>query len=62
MSKLPKVDKKKCIGCGTCESLCGDVFELKDDGKSYVKPGADCEKSGCCKEAADSCPADAITM
>jgi ferredoxin len=58
----PKVDREKCIGCGTCASLCGEVFELKDDGKSHVKPGADCEKAGCCKEAADSCPVKAITL
>ena len=58
----PKVDKEKCIGCGTCVSLCPDVFELKEDGKSHVRPGADCEKAGCCKEAADSCPVDAIAL
>jgi len=58
----PKVDKNKCIGCGLCASTCPDVFELDEDGKSIVKEDADCEKADCCKEAADNCPAKAITL
>ena len=58
----PKINKEKCIGCGTCESLCPDVFELKDDGKAYVKENANCDKAGCCKDAVESCPVDAITL
>ena len=26
------VDKEKCIGCGACEGMEPDVFELGDDG------------------------------
>jgi len=57
----PKVDKNKCIGCGLCVSICPQVFELGDDGKSkIINPNA-CE--GCnCKEAAESCPAQAIIL
>jgi ferredoxin len=55
-----KVDKEKCIGCGLCESMCPAVFELKDDGKSYVKDAAACADCDC-KGAADNCPAEAIT-
>jgi len=59
---MVKVNKEKCIGCGLCVSVCPDVFELGDDGKSQVKKGASCEGKDCCKEAAEGCPVDAITV
>ena len=34
MSK-PKVNEELCIGCGTCESLCPQVFQIRE-GKSKV--------------------------
>jgi len=57
-----KIDQEKCIGCGLCEGMCADVFELKDDGKAHVKNPAGCDSGGCdCKSVAESCPAGAIT-
>ncbi len=32
------VNKNACIGCGLCEVICSEVFELEDDGK--VSPSA----------------------
>lgn len=56
-----KVDKDLCIGCGTCVSLCNEVFELDKEGKSRVKKGTDLEKNNSCiKEAVDACPVKAI--
>ena len=57
------IDKDLCIGCGTCEGICPEVFEVRDDGKSHVKGGADLEenKEGI-KEAEESCPESAITV
>ena len=52
-----KVDKNKCIGCGLCESVCGQVFALKD-GKAYVKAQ---KNIPCVNEAITSCPVNAIT-
>ncbi|PIO06657.1 ferredoxin [Candidatus Micrarchaeota archaeon CG08_land_8_20_14_0_20_59_11] len=57
----PSVDKKKCIGCGLCASICPDVFEMGADGKSRVKNAAGCAKCDC-KRAAESCPAGAISL
>jgi ferredoxin len=55
-----KIDEELCTGCGVCESLCPEVFEIKDDEKAHVKD-ADCK--GCdCQDAADSCPAEAIII
>ncbi|MCK4634870.1 MAG: ferredoxin [Candidatus Aenigmarchaeota archaeon] len=54
------VNKEKCIGCGACVSVCPDVFEMSDDGKSEVKK-KECDLD-CCKEAKDVCPVDAISL
>ncbi|HOA70917.1 MAG: ferredoxin [Bacillota bacterium] len=54
------VDEDLCIGCGLCVDTCPDVFELTDDGKAKVKEGAsDIE---CAKDAADTCPTEAIVV
>ena len=56
---MVSVDAEKCIGCGSCAATCGDVFEMKDDGKAHIKAGAD-TNAECVKEAIDICPVDAI--
>ena len=57
-----KIDKEKCLGCGLCESMCPEVFELKSDGKAHVKTSSGCKSDNCnCKSVAASCPAQAIS-
>ncbi len=56
------VDEETCIGCGVCVSVCPDVFEMNDDSIAVVIEGADCEGCGCCEEAAENCPVQAITV
>ncbi len=51
-----KVDQEKCIGCGMCENLCPEGFEMKE-GTAQVKN----ETADCVEEAISSCPAGAIT-
>ncbi len=54
-----KVDEETCIGCGVCESICPEVFQMGDDGKAKVlKP----EGADCAQEAADACPTGSITI
>ena len=55
---MVKINKKKCIGCGTCSSICPQVFEMGDDNKAKVKAQ---KKISCVKKAIDSCPAKAIS-
>lgn len=55
-----KVDEEKCIGCGACVSVCPDVFEMGNNGKSHAKK-EECELN-CCEEAKDVCPVDAIIL
>ncbi len=55
-----RIDEDACTGCGVCESMCPDVFEVVE-GKAKVKDPEGC--NGCdCKEVADSCPAGAIII
>ena len=54
-----KIDKEKCIGCQACAALCPDVFEMEED-KAIVKKQLTDKK--CAKEAADSCPTQAIII
>ena len=31
MAKSVYIDEEECIGCGTCEEICGEVFRLNED-------------------------------
>lgn len=31
-----KVNKDLCIGCGACQAVCPEVFEIEDDGLASV--------------------------
>lgn len=55
------VDEDLCIGCGLCADTCPDVFELTDDGKAKVKAGGEANIA-CAKDAAASCPTEAIIV
>jgi ferredoxin len=60
---MVKVNKEKCIGCGLCVSLCPDVFEIGEDGKSQIISGADFDKNEkCVKEAREGCPVSAVEI
>ncbi len=61
MAKV-SVDQKTCIGCGSCEAICSNVFFIKE-GKSEVKM---LEISGeileLAKQAEEACPVGAIKV
>lgn len=49
-----------CIACGACESICDAVFSIED--KAVVNESAVADNEDCVKEAADSCPVQAIVV
>ncbi|WP_297462715.1 ferredoxin [Thermococcus sp.] len=57
-----RVDQDVCIGDAICASLCPDVFEMGDDGKSHpvVEIIEDENLYNCAKEAAEACPVSCI--
>jgi ferredoxin len=60
MTKKPKVDKDKCIGCGTCVLIADKSFKLGDDGKAEaIEPAGDPQAK--IQEAVESCPVGAIS-
>jgi ferredoxin len=54
---MVKIDEDKCIGCGACESVCLQGFQVID-GKAKIKN----PKADCIKEAISACPRGAILM
>lgn len=62
MSK-PIINQDVCIGCSTCEALCGDVFKMNNENKAEVIEDADFDKNkDCIKESINSCPVQAIIV
>jgi len=57
----PSVNQETCIGCGTCESICPNVFKIDGGGKAQIQDADYDANKDCIKEAADSCPVNAIT-
>lgn len=56
------VDPDICTGCGLCADICPEVFEMK--GSVAVAKTADISKEleDSCRDAAESCPVEAITV
>ena len=59
---VPQIDPELCTGCGICEDICPDVFEVGDDGLSHVIEAETYEDSDCYEEAAEECPEGAINL
>lgn len=51
------VNKNKCIGCAGCTQVCPKSFEMDSDGKAKAV-----SESECAANAAEACPAKAITV
>lgn len=54
---------RSCIGCGSCASVCPEVFRMNDEGlaEAYSNPVPQ-ESEEKVQEAADLCPVEAILL
>ncbi len=61
MTRRVYVDEDVCIGCGTCEGICPEVFRLNEEKavSEVIKPDGGPEDL--IRDAIDSCPAQAIS-
>lgn len=55
-NKTYKVNKDKCIGCGSCTISCPEGSELEADGKAKITSSAKIEECG----GEELCPYGAI--
>ena len=57
-----KVNKDLCIGCGACQALVPEVFEIEDDGLACTKVDEVKEElQEETQDAIDNCPTSAIS-
>lgn len=57
------IDRKGCIGCTLCASICPEVFQMASDGKAEVccdRVPENCESGA--KDCQESCPVSVITV
>lgn len=61
MSRRVIIDEEECIGCGSCEEICPEVFKLNEDTDKaeVIKPEGGPEEL--IEEAIDTCPVDCIS-
>lgn len=57
-----KVNKDLCIGCGACQGMCDDVFNITDEGYAEVikEEVTDKEEIENAMDALEGCPTEAI--
>lgn len=60
MSKIVYIDEEECIGCGSCEEICSEVFKMEEDIEKakVIKPEGGPEDL--IEEAMETCPVECI--
>jgi ferredoxin len=57
-----RVDPELCTGDEICTQLCPEIFEMQGDKAVAKMEEVTDDLKDCAKEAADSCPSEAITI
>jgi ferredoxin len=57
-----RVDPEICVGDETCVEICPEIFEMQEDVAVAKMEEMSEELEGKCKEAAESCPVEAILI
>lgn len=53
---------ENCIGCKVCVGICPEVFSMTEKGTAKASGDISGEQEDSVREAADSCPVDAIEL
>ena len=56
------ISEEACTGCGLCVDTCPEVFEMEEDKATVARDEAPAGSLESCREAADECPTEAITI
>ncbi len=56
------VDPQVCIGCTLCVQVCPEAFKMEGDKAVAYKDLVSEKDKAACREAADQCPVNAITI
>ncbi|HOP65458.1 MAG TPA: ferredoxin [Bacilli bacterium] len=56
------LNKTACVGCGACVAICGEHFDIDENGLSSIKKQLEGEPTSELLEAIDSCPTNAISL
>ena len=57
-----RVDEEVCVGDETCVEICPEIFEMQGDVAVTKMEEVPEELESACKEAAESCPVEAILI
>jgi ferredoxin len=60
MGRRVYVDEEECIGCGSCEEICPDVFVLNEDTEKAEVISPEGGPEDLIEEAMEACPVECI--
>jgi len=60
MGRKVLIDEEECIGCGSCEEICPEVFVLNEDTEKAEVINSEGGPEDLIEEAIDACPVECI--
>lgn len=60
MGRRVYVDEEECIGCGSCEEICPDVFVLNEETEKAEVINPEGGPEDLIEEAMEACPVECI--
>ncbi len=57
-----RVDQEACVGDETCLTICPEIFKMEGEVAVTIMEVVPPDLQASCREAADACPVEAITI